>query len=89
MSTPFVIETVKAGAIVNGPHKRLVAAQQRKAMLDAQLSQAAINVNSSASELRTLQVQILAGVQNPPVVTDQTPIAMVLNNDGTVTLNVG
>lgn len=87
--TPYTIDPIKSMVLTGNFYKQLAATQGQVTNTQNRLVQLQNSITTLQSQLRALQVQVLASLTPAVIVEPITPIAMSVNNDGTVVLTVG
>lgn len=89
MATNYNIDPLKSMVLTGSIYKNIASNQAMIDNLQNRLTSITANIQKLETDLRNLQVQVLASLTPPVVVQNSTPITMHVNNDGTVTLTVG
>lgn len=87
--TPYTIDAIKSMVLTGNLHKQLAANQLQLTNAQNRLVQLQTGIVTLQAQLRALQIQVLASLTPAVNVEPNMPIAMSVNNDGTVVLTVG
>ena len=90
MSTPYTLSMVESKAMKNDPtYQSLVNYTRMVAQLNTRLASLNTSLTTAQAACTTVAQQILAARVPTVSVPNGTPIAVQVNKDGSVTLNVG
>lgn len=89
MATSYNLNSIQSMALNGSYYRQITNNQNMLTSFQTRVIETQATLADLQAKLRALQVQVLAALTPPVVVDNSTPINMVVNKDGSVTLSVG